>query len=77
MTAGSSCGDPPHIGVSWVEPDQAATDLLALAVKAAGGEAVPLLTDAVSWTAEIRTLRGLVLNGGNAVDPRRYGQVKA
>lgn len=75
MTAGSSRGDPPGIGVSWVEPDRAATDLLALAVKAAGGEAVPLLTDAVSWTAEIRTLRGLVLNGGNAVDPRRYGQI--
>jgi gamma-glutamyl-gamma-aminobutyrate hydrolase PuuD len=30
--------------VSRVEPDQAATDLLALAVKAGGGEAVPLLT---------------------------------
>jgi putative glutamine amidotransferase len=74
MRAGSSRGVPPGIGVSWVEPDQAATDLLALAVKAAGGEAVPLLADAVSWTAEIRTLRGLVLNGGNAVDPRRYGQ---
>lgn len=75
MGAGSSRKDPPRIGVSWVEPDQAATDLLVQAVKAAGGEPVPLLTDAASWTAEIHTLRGLVLNGGNAVDPRRYGQI--
>jgi len=75
MGAGSSRKDPPRIGVSWVEPDQAATDLLVQAVKAAGGEPVPLLTDAASWTAEIHTLCGLVLNGGNAVDPRRYGQI--
>jgi putative glutamine amidotransferase len=74
MNAGRLSGDPPRIGVSWVEPDQAKTDLLVLAVQAAGGEAVPLLTDSASWTADIRTLRGLVLNGGNAVDPRRYGQ---
>src|SRR5712692_5110000 len=75
MGAGGGHGGLPRIGVSWVEPDQAATDLLVQAVKAAGGEAVPLLTDAASWTAEIHTLRGLVLNGGNAVDPRRYGQI--
>jgi putative glutamine amidotransferase len=74
MTARRLHGDPPRIAVSWVEPDQAATDLLVLAVQAAGAEAVPLLTDSASWTAEIHTLRGLVLNGGNAVDPRRYGQ---
>jgi gamma-glutamyl-gamma-aminobutyrate hydrolase PuuD len=75
MEAGSSHGSPLRIGVSWVEPEQRASDLLVLAVRAAGGEPVPLLTDASSWTAEIKTLRGLVLNGGNAVDPRRYGQV--
>jgi putative glutamine amidotransferase len=75
MGAGSSHGSPLRIGVTWVEPEQRASDLLVLAVKAAGGEPVPLLTDAASWTAEIKTLRGLVLNGGNAVDPRRYGQV--
>jgi gamma-glutamyl-gamma-aminobutyrate hydrolase PuuD len=69
---------PPHrprIGVSWVRADQAATDLLVAAVVAAGGEPVPLLADAVSWTNQVRRLRGLILNGGNAVDPRRYGQV--
>jgi putative glutamine amidotransferase len=66
---------PPRIGVSWVEADQASTDLLVLAVQAVGGEPVPLLVDAPSWTAQIRTLDGLVLSGGNAVDPRRYGQV--
>ena len=61
--------------MSWVKPDQAATDLLVLAVRAAGGEPVPLLTEAASWEAQVNTLDGLVLSGGNAVDPRRYGQV--
>ena len=36
---------------------------------------MPLFAEAPSWTAEITTLHGLVLSGGNAVDPRRYGQV--
>jgi len=65
----------PRVGVSWVKADQTEADLLVLAVKAAGGEPVPLLTDAASWASEMPTLRGLILNGGNAVDPRRYGQV--
>jgi putative glutamine amidotransferase len=65
----------PRVGVSWVQADQAETDLLVRVVQAAGGEPVPLLDDAASWTSEVRTLRGLILNGGNAVDPRRYGQV--
>ncbi len=68
-------GARPRIGVSWVRPEQAETDPLVVAVKMAGGEPVPLRTDAASWSSEVRTLRGLVLNGGNAVDPRRYGQV--
>lgn len=67
----------PRIGISWVRADQAATDLLVLAVRAAGGEPVPLLAEAPSWRVETGTLRGLVLSGGNAVDPRRYGQVNA
>jgi putative glutamine amidotransferase len=65
----------PRIGVSWVKTDQTETDLLVCAVQAAGGEPVPLLSDAASWTTQVHTLRGLILNGGNAVDPRRYGQV--
>jgi putative glutamine amidotransferase len=65
----------PRIGVTWVKAEQAATDLLVLAVRAAGGEAVPLLAEAPSWAAQVRTLDGLILSGGNAVDPRRYGQV--
>jgi putative glutamine amidotransferase len=75
MGVGSARGGRPRVGVSWIEADQTETDLLVLAVQAAGGEPVPLRTDAASWTAEIHTLRGLVLTGGNAVDPRRYGQV--
>jgi len=67
----------PRIGVSWVRTDQAATDPLVVAVAAAGGEPIPLLVERPSWQAEIRTLHGLILNGGNAVDPRRYGQVNA
>lgn len=75
MTPGRWQARAPRIGVSWVKADEAATDLLVLAVEAAGGEPVPLLVEAPSWTAEVQTLRGLVLSGGNAVDPRRYGQV--
>ena len=75
MTASSELSRAPRIGVSWVKADEAASDLLVLAVKAAGGEPVPLLVETPSWTAEVHTLRGLVLSGGNAVDPRRYGQV--
>lgn len=65
----------PRIGISWVKADQREADLLVLAVEAAGGEPVPLLAEASSWAREIPTLRGLILSGGNAVDPRRYGQV--
>ncbi len=61
--------------MSWIQAGEAATDLLVLAVKAAGGEPVPLLAGAPSWRAEVGSLRGLVLSGGNAVDPRRYGQM--
>jgi len=68
-------GPGPRIGVSWVKAGQTDTDLLVCAVKEAGGEPVPLLSDAASWTSQVHTLRGLILNGGNAVDPRRYGQV--
>lgn len=75
MTSGSRRSRAPRIGVSWVKAHEAATDLLVLAVKSAGGDPVPLLVEAPSWTAEVQTLRGLVLSGGNAVDPRRYGQV--
>ena len=65
----------PRIGVSWVRADQETTDPLVVAVAAAGGEPVPLLVEKPSWRADVRTLHGLILNGGNAVDPRRYGQV--
>ena len=75
MTSGSGRSRPPLIGVSWIKAGQAAADHLVQAVRAAGGEPVPLFIEAPSWTAEIKTLHGLVLSGGNAVDPRRYGQV--
>jgi putative glutamine amidotransferase len=75
MRPGSWQSRAPRIGVSWIKADEGSTDLLVLAVKAAGGEPVPLLVEAASWTAEVKTLRGLVLSGGNAVDPHRYGQV--
>ncbi len=65
----------PRIGVSWIMPEEAETHLLVRAVREAGGDPVPLLTTQPEWTAAIRTLCGLVLSGGNAVDPRRYGQV--
>src|SRR5450756_1098979 len=64
----------PRIGVSWINPLEVATHRLLAAVRAAGGEPVPLLAEAASWTADTTTLQGLVLSGGNAVDPRRYGE---
>ena len=65
----------PRIGVSWIAPADADTHDLIRAVRSAGGEPVPLLTNSVSWASDFLSLRGLVLSGGNAVDPRRYGQV--
>ncbi len=65
----------PSIGVSWVNEDDVESNLLVRAVRIAGGEPVPLSADAASWAKEIPSLRGLILSGGNAVDPRRYGQV--
>jgi putative glutamine amidotransferase len=56
-------------------PDEAETHVLVQAVRDAGGDPLPLVTTQPEWTTAIRTLRGLVLSGGNAVDPRRYGQV--
>lgn len=75
MGRGKARSRPPRIGVSWVRADRAGTDALVGAVKAAGGEPVPLLVEASSWTAVVKTLHGMVLSGGNAIDPRRYGQV--
>jgi putative glutamine amidotransferase len=70
-------GRRPRIGVSWVERERRDADLLVQAVAVAGGAAVavPLYRDLVSWDADVATLDGLILSGGNAVDPRRYRQV--
>jgi len=67
-------GQGPRIGVTWLPAAEAAAHRCVRAVEAAGGEPVPLLVESPSWTAEIETLRGLLLTGGNAVDPRRYGE---
>jgi putative glutamine amidotransferase len=64
----------PCIGVSWLAANEGATHLCVLAVKAAGGEPVPLPAHASSWAREIDRIEGLILTGGNAVDPRRYGE---
>ena len=64
----------PRIGVSWLSAGEAATHACVQAVEAAGGEPVPLLREAGSWTADLPGLDGLILTGGNAVDPRRYGE---
>lgn len=63
-----------RIGVSWLRADAVGTDRCMRAVRASGGEPVPLLADVESWEADLRTLRGLILTGGNAIDPRLYGQ---
>ena len=64
----------PRIGVSWLSAEETATHACVHAVEAAGGEPVPLLREAGSWTADLPGLDGLILTGGNAVDPRRYGE---
>ena len=60
--------------MSWLSAGEAATHACVQAVEAAGGEPVPLLREAGSWTADLPGLDGLILTGGNAVDPRRYGE---
>ncbi len=65
----------PRIGVSWFAPDQAAAQLYVRAIRTAGGRTVPLPAESLSWSTDLPALRGLVLTGGNAVDPCRYGQV--
>jgi putative glutamine amidotransferase len=64
----------PRIGVSWLSAGAAGTDDCVRAVRDAGGDPVPLLIDDESWTAVLPRLDGLVLTGGNAIDPRRYGE---
>jgi len=67
----------PRIGVTWLETDEVGEHPLVRAVRAAGGEPVPLLVGAESWDRDLKTLAGLVLKGGNAIDPRRYGEENA
>lgn len=64
----------PRIGVSWLSREQAATHACVRAVRDAGGEPVPLLIEAELWSELLPGLDGLVLTGGNAIDPRRYGE---
>ena len=64
----------PRIGVSWLSAEEAAGHACVRAVRDAGGEPVPLLIENESWTALLPGLDGLVFTGGNAVDPRRYGE---
>ena len=64
----------PRIGVSWLPAEEAGTHACVQAVEAAGGEPVPLLREAGSWTADLPGLDCLILTGGNAVDPGRYGE---
>lgn len=70
-----SAGNLPRIGVSWIRAGQEETHHCIRAVRAAGGEPVVLAADAPSWTARIETLDGIIFTGGEAVDPRRYGEV--
>ncbi len=65
----------PRIGVSWVRAGQEETHHCVQAIRAAGGEPVVLAAYAPSWTAQIQTLEGIVFTGGEAVDPRRYGEI--
>lgn len=64
----------PRIGVSWLRAEELATHPCLRAVDEAGGEPVALPAEADDWTAALPNLRGLVLTGGNAIDPRRYGE---
>ena len=66
--------ETPRIGVSWLRTHEAANDRCVRAVSAAGATPVPLFAEASSWTATLRALDGLILTGGNAIDPRRYGE---
>lgn len=63
-----------RIGVSWLPAKEAETHDCVRAIRDAGGEPVPLLVDDESWAELLPGLDGLVLTGGNAIDPRRYGE---
>lgn len=67
-------GRKPRIGVSWLRTEELPTHHCLRAVEEAGGEPLPLLAEADSWATTLPTLDGLILTGGNAIDPRRYGQ---
>lgn len=62
----------PRIGVSWLRAEDLAGHGCLRAVEAAGGEPLPLPAEADSWTPAFPDLDGLILTGGNAIDPRRY-----
>lgn len=64
----------PRIGVSWLPAEGAAAHACVRAVRDAAGEPVPLLIEVDSWTESLPGLDGLLLTGGNAIDPRRYGE---
>jgi putative glutamine amidotransferase len=60
--------------VSWVQAGDPGAHGCLRAVEDAGGEPLPLRAEADSWTATLPALDGLILRGGNAIDPRRYGE---
>jgi hypothetical protein len=59
-----------RMGVGWVQAEDHAAHGCLRAVEDAAGEPVPLRAEAASWTATFPILDGLILTGGNAVDPR-------
>lgn len=63
-----------RIGVSWVQAEDHGAHGCLRAVEDGGGEPLPLPAEADSWTATLPALDGLILTGGNAIDPRRYGE---
>lgn len=67
----------PHVGVSWIKPDDEKSERYLAAVRFGGAEAVPLLTGAGDWSAELARIDGLVLTGGGDVDPGSYGEANA
>jgi gamma-glutamyl-gamma-aminobutyrate hydrolase PuuD len=66
-----STGRRPRIGIT-ADPDYDVAEYEA-AVRAAGGEPIRWMPDAARVDADLRAVDGLIISGGEDIDPARYG----
>lgn len=64
----------PRIGITWTGERPEPDGRYSQSVVKAGGEPVPLSSDADSWSFELGTIQGLLLTGGGDIEPSEYGE---